>query len=795
MIMSRRTALLACSSVVAVCLASAPPALAAEPNDTTQVEEIIVTAQKRAESINDIGMSIQAFSGETLEKAGVESAADLAQVVPGFNFARSSANTPIYTVRGIGFQTPNLSSTSPVGVYMDEVALAYPYMSNGPVYDLERVEVLKGPQGTLYGRNTTGGLVSFVTARPTSTPEARATVELGNYQTVNAEGYVSGPLAEGLSARLSARQESSGKGWQKSVSRDARLGDVNRLGARFSLLWEPDDRLTGRLTASYWRDRSDTVAAQAVQFNPDSPTFAVSGVDRSVRAHWKGDEADWTAGSPDRPAYEVNSEFYSVLGRLDYKLANGAQLTSLTGYNQVERRDFNDVDGTPFELSEYLSDGEVKSFSQEVRLSGDLSGVGYIVGAYYSNDDISDDQVGYYRDSSILNQLAAVGQLVPQTVYTPAQIANGFNRFRNTTEQESRSKSVFVHLRRQFTPTFRVEAGLRYTRDNLHFEGCSRDFENNTAPVWNTGVALVVALRRGQPVRNPGVGPNQCLTFRSDFSGANPINVRDLKQDNVAGRLNFDWTPRENLLVFGSVSRGYKSGAFPVVAANVETQLAPAVQEEVTAYELGVKAGLFDRRLQANLSTFFYDYKDKQLFGEIQDPVFVSLTRIVNVPKSEVYGGEAELIWQVSPALQARVGGSYTHTEVTRFVGFNRFGAVQDFAGAAFPYTPKYQMNVLLSYDAPITETLALQANIGASYQSKAEGAISGERAFEVDAYTVVNGSIGLRTLDGRTAISVFARNLFDEDYWTSTDILTDTTARIPGRPRTLGVSLTRSFN
>lgn len=793
--MSRRTALLACSSLAVICLGAFSPALAAEPEDANQVEEIIVTAQKRAESINDVGMSIQAFSSETLEKAGVESAADLAQVVPGFNFARSSANTPIYTVRGIGFQTPNLSSTSPVGIYIDEVALAYPYMSNGPVYDLERVEVLKGPQGTLYGRNTTGGLVSLVTARPTSTPEARATVEFGNYETANAEAYVSGPLGAGLSARLSARQEYSGKGWQKSVSRDARLGDVNRLGARLSLLWEPDDRLTGRLRASYWRDRSDTVAAQAVQFNPDSPAFAVPGLEQSVRANWEGDQADWTPGAPGRPAYEVDSKFYSVLGRFDYRIADGVQLTSLTAYNHVKRRDFNDVDGTPFEASEYLSDGHVKSFSQEVRLSGDLSGLGYIVGAYYSKDDIRDDQVGYYRDSSILNQIAAVGQLVPQTAYTPAQIANGFNRFGNTTDQESESKSIFAHLRRQLTPTLRAEAGLRYTRDDLHFEGCSRDVENNTAPVWNTGVALVVALRRGQAFSNPGVGPNACLTYRSDFSGPNPINVRDLEQDNVAGRLNFDWTPREHLLVFGSVSRGYKSGAFPVVAANVETQLAPAVQEQVTAYELGVKAGLFERRLQANLSTFFYDYKDKQLFGEIQDPVFVSLTRIVNVPKSEVYGGEAELIWQVSPALQARLGGSYTHTEVTRFVGFNRFGQVQDFAGAAFPYTPKYQLNLLLSYDAPITETLALQVNLGASYQSKAEGAISGERAFEVDAYTLVNGSLGLRTLDDRTAISLFVRNLFDEDYWTSTDILTDTTARIPGRPRTFGVSLTRSFN
>ena len=156
--------------------------------------EIIVTAQKRSERIDRVPLSIQAFSGETLREAGITDTSGLIQLTPGLSYAKSSANTPIYTLRGIGFNTPNLSSTSPVGVYYDEVAYAYPFMANGPLYDIERVEVLKGPQGTLYGRNTTGGLINFIPARPSDRAEGSFTVEVGNYATLNSEGHFNAPI-------------------------------------------------------------------------------------------------------------------------------------------------------------------------------------------------------------------------------------------------------------------------------------------------------------------------------------------------------------------------------------------------------------------------------------------------------------------------------------------------------------------------------------------------------------------------------------------------------------------------
>ncbi|WP_237449800.1 TonB-dependent receptor [Novosphingobium silvae] len=770
------------------------PVAPGEPSVSAQTAEtgfgdIVVTAQRRSESINKVPLSIQAFGGEALATAGITDTAGISQLVPAFNFSRSSANTPIYTVRGIGFNTPNLSSTSPVGIYIDEVAYAYPYMSNGPSYDIERVEVLKGPQGTLYGRNTTGGLVNYITAKPTRDFHAGLTAEVGNYETINFEGFVSGPLTDTLSVRIAGRWDNSNKGWQRNVDVPGeRLGEKDRLGTRISLLWEPTDRLKVTLGASYWEDNSDTIAVQAVAFNPDSPPFAAPGLADQVRTNWKAGEAGWGPSYPGKPAYKADSRFWSASGRIDYELNDALTLTSLTGYSDVKRHDMNDVDGTSFEPSEYLSDGRIRSFSQELRLIGDTGPVNWVLGGYYSRDKIRDNQIGYYRDSSILNTLAFLGGTVPQTDYTPEQIANGFNTFRNLSSQVSRSLSAFANADWAISDQFKISAGLRYSDDKLDFKGCSADHDNNTAPVWNTGVAAIVAARTGRPFANPGIGPNECLTYKADFSGPTGLVSSELKQDNLSGRLAVTWTPNSRTLAYASISRGYKSGAFPVVAANVETQLVPARQEKVTAYEAGVKLGLLGRLVQFNAAGFFYDYRDKQVFGEILDPIFVSLTRIVNVPKSEVYGAETDITISPTRDLLFKFGASYTHTKVTEFVGFNRFGQSQDFAGSAFPFTPKYQLNALVSYDMPINDSLAIRFGANGNYQGKTVGSLDEDPVFDVKAYTIVNANIALHRQDDRWSIGLYGRNLFNENYYTATDILTDTSIRVPGMVRTYGL-------
>lgn len=366
--------------------------------------DIVVTAQRRSESINRVPLSIQAFSGTQLTNSGVTDASSLPLLTSGLNFARSSANTPIYTMRGIGFNTPNLSSTSPVGAYYNEVALAYPYMTNGPIYDLERVEVLKGPQGTLYGRNTTGGLINFITNKPSKKLEAGLSTELGNYRTYNFEGYVSGPLSDTLGVRLAGRWENSDRGWQHSVTRDERLGKKDRLALRGTVAWNPNDRLALDIVGSYWRDHSDTIAGQAVRLDADQPAFLAPGVAAGVRNDWTSTTADWDPYDGSKPAFRTNGEFYGVSGRLSYKLNTELSIVSLTAYNHVKRHDMNDVDGTAQEVFTQLSTGHVGSFSQELRLVGQTDRLNYTVGGYYSVDSIVDDQVGFYDKSSVASK-------------------------------------------------------------------------------------------------------------------------------------------------------------------------------------------------------------------------------------------------------------------------------------------------------------------------------------------------------------------------------------------------------
>lgn len=750
--------------------------------------DIIVTAQRRSENINKVPLSIQAFSGDKLAAAGVADASGLAQVTTGLNFAKSSANTPIYTLRGIGFNTPNLSSTSPVGLYVDEVAYPYPYMGNGPMFDLERVEVLKGPQGTQYGRNTTGGLVNFITARPSDRLSGGVSAELGNFQTYNFEGFINLPVTETLAVRVSGRWENSDKGWQRSVSRDDRLGEKDRLGLRGLIAFKPSADLSIDLSASYWRDKSDTVATQAVGLNPDSPAFVLPGLASAIKTDWSAGTADWDPAQPGKPAFAVDSRFFGLAGRIKLNISDHMTLVSLTSYNDVKRNDFND-DGVAAEVSAYQSIGRIKSFSQELRLLGDGNGFNYAVGGYYSNDKISDRQVGWLDSSSVIRQLRFVANLVPDPRYTAAQKAVGFRKFFTDTQQTSRSLSVFANGEVELSDTLKLSGGARYSADRLRYSACSRDLNGNTTPVWNTAVPFVISSLTGLPFKPGEVVTNGCLTYRSDFFGVAPFEKPTLSEDNVAGRLALNYEPNSNVLLYGSVSRGFKSGAIPIIAGNVESQFAPATQERVTAFEAGTKLKLADGKVRLNLAGFYMDYKDKQLFGEIPDPVFTSLTRIVNVPKSRIYGGEAEVVISPSRALTINASASYTNTKVTQYLGFNRLGVAEDFAGSEFPYTPKWQLNGGVAYDAPITDDYGLQASVNASYQSKTSSALGNEAGFEIKGYTLVNATIALHQLDNGFRLGLFARNLFNENYYTGSDVLTDITFRVPGMTRTYGIT------
>ena len=264
---------------------------------TEGVADIVVTAQRRSQSINSVPLTVTAVSGEQLVEQGVRSADDLVKIVPALTVAKSQNNTPVYTLRGVGFQTQNMTSTSPVGVYVDEVAYAYPYLAGNVAFDLDRVEALKGPQGTLYGRSTTGGVINFITAKPETTPSGSLTFGAGNYGAFGVQGHATGPITGTLSYRVAGDVDLATRGWQHSVTRSGdRLGERNRKAVRGMLQWQPSSAFDTLLTASYWQDLSDTQAPQAIAYTPQVPPFsqAPRAQPSIIAAPSSNRLADWT---------------------------------------------------------------------------------------------------------------------------------------------------------------------------------------------------------------------------------------------------------------------------------------------------------------------------------------------------------------------------------------------------------------------------------------------------------------------------------------------------------------------
>jgi outer membrane receptor protein involved in Fe transport len=259
------------------------PAAQAAPNTSAQVGEVVVTAQRRNESLSRVGETVNAVGASELARQGITSPQDLTKDVPGLQATTSYGGNPVYTLRGVGFSTQNVNATAPVGIYVDEASVPYPYMSNGVLFDLQRVEVLKGPQGTLYGRNATGGLIDFVTAKPTDHFAAGGSAEAGNYSTFNFTGYISGPVNDWLRLRLAGSSDNRFEGWQESVTRDEHLGKLFRDAVRLTADIGNGGPFSAEVTATYWRQTGDTLATQAIYFRPAGSPFATPAEYASVK--------------------------------------------------------------------------------------------------------------------------------------------------------------------------------------------------------------------------------------------------------------------------------------------------------------------------------------------------------------------------------------------------------------------------------------------------------------------------------------------------------------------------------
>ena len=826
---------LACSgAMMALSWATVAQAQTAQEGDVAEEggvdrNVIIVTANRRSEDINDVGLSIQAFSGEQLDALQVNSTEDLQAIVPSLNVSRGYQGIPIYTLRGIGFNTINLSATSTVGTYQDEVALAYPFMNSGPVYDLERVEVLKGPQGTLYGRNTTGGLVNFITAKPDfSDFDGSVAVDLGSEETVNTEGHLNVPLSDAIAARLAWRTERSWDGWQKSVSRDETQGEVERYGGRLTLALEPIPDMRIELGGSFWINKSDTLAAQAVGFTPNTDPangtvfslFNAAGLPDYVAANkdsWSSDTADWQpldaraqnigrGAGIDRPNAE-DSNFIGFRGLLQFDFTPDISFISLTGFNHVKRDATYDWSGAPYEILSQHADGEIDSLSQEIRFQGTTGPAEWVVGGYYANDKVID------TNQTLLGQNANVGAiratiLAPQAAlgggsiysfwagmgYAPYSVDDVLTSFRTYVDQaefDVETWSLFASADWQLGDTLKLTTGIRYTEDTQDYEGCSRDLNGSMLPNVNLFNRFFFLTTYGAVVEP--ISENQCNTFDVDTLTFGPVISR-LAEDNIAWRGALTWEPNDDTLIYASVSRGYKSGSTPVNAANIATQNRPAKQEELTAYEIGTKLALANRRFNLNLAGFYYDYTDKQLAAYFADPIYTTLLRLDNIPESRAYGIDGDLTWFATDELTIALAGTWLKTEIIGYEGIDAAGQPVDFDGFAFPYSPEFSGAATITYDTPVSDTLGMRAIANGRYQSSTSSTIEDFDPLAIDAYGILNASLALYDLGGAWEASIWGRNITDTYYWASAATNANTAVRFPGRSASYGATIRFRF-
>lgn len=777
----------ACAAASVIC----PSIPAIAQTAAVSLEEVVVTAQRRSENMDSIGISIAAFGEDQLDDLGFAEVGDVALMTPGVNLTETGVTgVPVYTIRGVGFDDYSSNSSSTVGIYLDEVSLPYPTMTRGPQFDLERIEILKGPQGTLYGRNTTGGAINLISNKPTQDFEAGFTLGYGRFDTLQAEGYVSGGLSEAVRGRLAASYSQSDEGWQRSSSRPGdTLGEVDRWAVKGALEFDLGDAASVLLRAHSYQDDSDNPAPQYFAYVPLVPELAeyFPPPDPADQPDLRDNRsADWSGEfTPQR-----DNRGEGISATLNWDFGN-VQLTSISAYEGFERLESNDWDGTSIENLDVVFDTEIEVYSQELRLAGDIgSNVNWVAGVYYSKDSVSESWLAKGSEATIYQGV--------------------FGAVDTRYEQDSETLAGFGQLDWQFTDTLRATAGLRYTEEERDFSGCSYDVDGGLSFLYSqVDLGPIPGFADHFFLSSSALGPGDCVTIdtasasyeidpvtgeTSAYSGESGVFRDSEDYSNVSGKLGLDWTPNDDTLVYASISRGFKSGGYNGAGVSTWGQLEPYSEEELTAYEVGVKASLAERSVNLRAATFLYDYSDKQIIGVVADDVFGLLTQIVNVPESDIWGAEAELEWQASEGLYLRAGASWLDSEVSDFIGLDGTGTVTDFEGRDLAQMPQWQFTGQAEYRTAISDTLYARVGLDVSYSDEYQSAIDPADIYHIPSYTVWNARVGIGSEEGAWEVLLWGRNITDEYYYTSANISNDYWFRATGAPMMWGVQLTMDF-
>jgi iron complex outermembrane receptor protein len=703
------------------------------------LDEIVVTAQRRLESAQTVGIALSVIGGEGLKSKGIVKVNDLQNATPSLEVEPAfGSGQPQFRLRGVGFIDYTANNSSPVGVSIDQVVLPFPIQTQGQLFDISRVEVLRGPQGTLYGRNTTGGSVNFVTNRPTADFHAGIAADYGSHNAFSAEGFVSGALSETLNGRISWATEQGGA-WQRDRLTGEELGHKHKYAGRIQFEWMPAQGINLLLNVHLSQDKSESPGLRLFRnYDPGNGNPVIAADASQYLTGWSLQPGfAQLVGIPQfsRPGVNNTNNGVDLTAKFDF---SGLELTSITAYNKLLRREFGDWDATQYAQSDAYFRDTAKVLSQEVRLASTGTGAfGWMGGVYYSNEKFGED---FYSD---FNQSPIVGG----TAHT-------------SSTQDGTSVGVFGQASYQFTGKLKGILGLRFEHERRDLNDLNTSFDI------------------------PGV------VFLPTLTG--PQN-RTLSNSDGSGKLGLEYQLAGRTLLYGTISRGVKSGGYNIHNTVNAISVGPFAPEKLLAYELGIKSDVTPS-LRLNASVFYYDYRDEQVLSKVFDPVSQSyIGSFVNAPKSEIHGAELEASWRPIAGLNIDQYLGYKQGKYKSAI-LNGDIPPRDFDGQDLSF-PKLSYGGDISYDLPLG-ALKLTPELNYSYRSRYEQLFLLGPDYTLDAYWLANANLTLAPAQGKSwSAALWVRNLSDKKYdLTRNFFLPASFVAAAGEPATFGIRMNYSF-
>ena len=731
------------------------------PANAAVLEEILVTAQKREQNVQDVGISISAITGEQLRELGFSNAQQVTALAAGVVTAQTNGEANYSTsVRGAVSSDFSANNESPVAIYLDEAYISQMSGAGFMLFDMDRVEILRGAQGTLFGRNATGGLVHYVTRKPEQGTSGYAKATVGEHSQFRFEGAVGGGISNTVAARLSVATHHN-KGYVTNrLTPGKKLNNADDWAVRGQLLFTPSEELDILLNV---RGSGQDIRTGFFEFKSANVFGQYTPGEPSITLEYEDTDNDPFAGDYDAAGYN-DAETLGASATVKWALPNFT-VTSITDFQSVERDYLEDSDASPVPWATLALSTDADQFSQELRLEGDTERLKWVAGLYYLDIDIADANGGQFNIfADIFADILGLFAL-----YTPEELASAYlpgheRGVDNPYTIDTQSFSAFGQVEYAFTEQWTGIVGLRWIDEDKDFT-----YANN-----------LVRFTPGTTQFNGN--PNIIGTLLTqDLTSADSL---------VAARAQLDFRPDENLLLYASYNHGVRAGGYNVPffpLADSSEKNFNYRPEEVDVLEGGFKWTLAEGAARLNGAVFRNDYKDYQAFD------VVVIDAITTNRDAEMWGFELELAATPAAGLDLLLGVGYNDAEVA-LGGGRKSRPVM---------SPEWNLSGLVRYEWPaFGGSIAIHGDF--TYLSSQLYGLTGSGVLEEDGYAVANTSIRYAPEGRRWELAVFANNVFDEKYRVQKfdlsgnlfvgDGIAGMVEEYYGRPRWVGASVTYSF-